>query len=111
MATGALASTTATVANADPLPWVVSALGALVVIVKFPAVTRLHGITNAVISVCLGGLGAESLALVISNQTGITPSRLLVAFLLSAMWPVAVAVVQQMWPSLRARAEKLIGEE
>jgi hypothetical protein len=108
-ATGALASTTATITNTDPLPWIVSALGALVVIVKFPAVSRLHGMTNAVISVCIGGLGAQSLTQYLQAQTSVAFSELFVAFVLSALWPVGVAAVHQTWPALRARFEKLLG--
>jgi hypothetical protein len=108
---GGVAASAATVAQADPWPWLVAAAGALVVLVKFPATSRSQGVGNAVISVLLGGLGCEFVSAHLAQATGIAPGELLTAFALSAAWPAAVAAVQQLWPSLLARAQKKIGEQ
>lgn len=108
-ATTAVAGATAGMAGLDPLAFVFAALGAMVVIVKFPAVTRMHGMTNAVISVCIGGLGAPTVADFLSLKTDLYFNALFVAFVMSALWPVAASAAQQVWPALRGRLEKMIG--
>lgn len=107
--TTAVAGTTAGVAGLDPLAFIFAALGAMVVIVKFPAVTRMHGMTNAVISVCIGGLGGHTVADYLSLKTDLYFNALFVAFVMSAAWPAAASAVQQVWPALRKRLEKMIG--
>jgi hypothetical protein len=97
---GGVAASAAAISSADPLPWLVSALGALVVLTKFPAVSKPSGVGNVVISVLLGGLGCEFVSLHIEQLSGLAPGPLLAAFVLSCAWPVAVRVVQQLWPSV-----------
>ncbi len=106
---GGITASAASAAQADPLPWLVSALGALVVLVKFPAGSKAQGIGNAVVSVLLGGLGCEFAAQYIDRLTGVDPGSLLMAFALSAAWPAAVGAVQQLWPALRRRLDAKIG--
>jgi hypothetical protein len=106
---GGVAASAAAAVQADPLPWLVSALGALVVLTKLPAVSKAQGVGNVIVSVLLGGLGCEFVSLHVERLSGLAPGPLLAAFVLSCLWPVAVRVVQQLWPAVLRRVSKKIG--
>lgn len=105
---GAAAASAATINHADPWPWLVSALGALVVIAKFPSVSRWQGGINAMVSVMVGGLGSGFANDYLAKRLNVEPGQLLMAFAMSALWPAVVSMVQQLWPALRKRAERQI---
>lgn len=109
LVTSASAATASVLAGADPYPWILGAVGGLIVIVKFPASTRTHGVANAVISVLLAGLGCDFFAALLAKHLGIEASRYLVATALAILWPLSIPVVQAFWPALRARVSKKIG--
>ena len=107
-AVGGMAALAADVGNADKWPWIVSVFGAVVVMTKLKEQSRMQGFANGITSVMLGGLGSSFVSEWLHATTGLAPGQLLVAFLLSALWPVAVSVLQQLWPLLHKRLEKKI---
>ena len=107
-AVGGLAALAADVGNADKWPWIVSVFGAVIVMTKLKEQSRMHGFANGITSVMLGGLGSGFAADYLHATTGLAPGQLLVAFALSALWPAAVALLQQLWPLLQKRLEKKI---
>jgi hypothetical protein len=108
LATGGVAASAATVTHSDPWPWVVSAAGALIVMVKLPATGRAQGAANGLISVMLGGLGSAFAVTQLGAYISPPPDRLLMAFALSAAWPLCVTVVQSLWPAIQERVQKKI---
>ncbi len=107
-AMGGFAALAADITHADKWPWIVSVFGAIVVMAKVKEQSRFQGFANGVVSVMLGGLGAGFVAEYTRNALGVAPPVLLVAFILSALWPVAVSTINQLWPVIRARVEKKI---
>ena len=70
----------------DWLTWGISAAGAVAYRLRTPSVQKVVAVSNAIISVFLGGLGAPwlvSLALPGSNQ----PPHYLASFLVALVWP------------------------
>ena len=109
LATGAATTTASLLTGADPYPWILGAIGGLIVIVKFPAATRTAGVANAIISVLLAGLGCDLLSALLAKHAGIEVSRYLSALALAILWPLSIPVAQSFWPALKDRMAKKIG--
>jgi hypothetical protein len=108
---GTAAASAAMASQSDPWPWVVSAAGAMIVMIKLPSTGRAQGAANGLISVMLGGLGSAFAVEHLGQYIDPAPDRLLAAFLLSAAWPMGMAMIQAWWPALRKRGEQKISGE
>lgn len=84
-ATGATAAAAAVVSH-DWLTWAVSGVGAVAYRLRKPEVSKVVSVSNGIISVFLGGLGAPWLVTV--AVPGVTqPPLYLAAFLVALLWP------------------------
>lgn len=84
---GALGAALAASLGFDPLPWIIGAIGGIIVRVKMPTTSRVDSIINGVISVMLGGLAAPWGSKLIAFKGLPEPGVYLVAFVLAAAWP------------------------
>lgn len=79
----------------DPWPWLLGALGGVIVRAKLPASSRFDGIANGIISVMMGGLGgpltANSVAL---YYPSLNVGSYFSAFVLAAAWPWFTSTVK-----------------
>jgi hypothetical protein len=108
VATAVTAGFTAQFAGADPWPWVIGGFGAAIVYVKKQGKSRLDAITNALISVLIGGLVtplwvapavAKHLGPELANQYAL-------AFIFSAAWPWLVPLALS-----KMKSAKLPGDQ
>jgi hypothetical protein len=99
LSAAATGATVAQLAGTDPWIWVVSGIGAGVVYVKKESKSRLDAVTNAVISVALGGLLAPEVPGWAAQHFNIfftTPYP--IAFVVSASWPWAIPFFKSLMP-------------
>jgi hypothetical protein len=76
----------------DPWPWIIGAVGGIIVRGKLPPTTRGDSLINGLISVMLAGLGAPWAAKYVFSQGLPEPSIYFMAFILSVTWPLALAM-------------------
>lgn len=85
---GGAAGVTAGLTGQDPWTWIIGGFGAAVVYVKRPAKSRWDAIINSLISVCIAGLVAPSLAAYLAVKVDkALGNPHPVAFILSSAWP------------------------
>lgn len=93
-ATIAAAGVTASQLGADPLPWVIGAMGGTVVYAYRKPATRAHALANGVVSVFLGGIGAPFAGTVLAHYVSpIWANEYVLAGVLSVAWPWAAPVL------------------
>ena len=88
-ATSLVAGVSAAAVGVDPWPWVIGGFGAAVVYVKKQGKSRIDAVTNALISVMIGGLitplwAAPVVAKYLSPELA---NHYALAFIFSALWP------------------------
>lgn len=91
VATGATvvaAGVTASHMGADPWPWVIGAMGSTVVYAHKRGATTALSLSNGVISVAMGGLGAPYAGTLLTQYVNpVFANTYVLAFTLSAAWP------------------------
>ena len=93
-ATIAAAGVTAAQLGADPLPWVIGAMGGTVVDAYRKPATRAHALANGVVSVFLGGVGAPYAGTLVAHYVGpLWANEYMLAGAMSVAWPWAAPVV------------------
>lgn len=92
--TVAAAGVTAAQLGADPLPWVIGAMGSTVVYAYRKPATRAHALANGVVSVFLGGVGAPYAGTLVAHYLDpVLANPYVLAGVLSVAWPWAAPVV------------------
>lgn len=91
----------------DPWPWIIGAVGGIIVRVKLPPTTRADTLANGAISVMLAGLGAPWISRVIAAYGVPEPSVYMMAFILAVAWPWVASLVLQFARRKIERSEKL----
>ena len=84
-ASGATAVTAAMMSN-DWITWAVSGVGAVAYRLRNPEVKKVVAVSNSIISVFLGGLGAPWIVSIVIPGAS-QPPLYLAAFLVSLLWP------------------------
>lgn len=71
----------------DPWPWIIGAVGGIIVRIKLPPTSRADTLANGAISVMLAGLVAPWIARLVGAHGLPEPSVYMVAFILAVAWP------------------------
>lgn len=87
----------------DPWPWVIGAVGGIIVRVKLPPTSRADTLANGAISVMLAVFAAPWIVRVAVASGIPEPSVYLVAFILAAAWPWLVLLGLQL---IRRRTDR-----
>lgn len=94
LATGATvvaAGVTAAQLGADPWPWVIGAMGSTVVYAHKRGATTAHSLSNGVVSVFMGGVGAPYAGTVLAQYFNpVFANTYVLAGVMSAAWPWAL---------------------
>jgi hypothetical protein len=94
LATGATvvaAGVTAAQLGADPWPWIIGAMGSTVVYAHKRGATTVHSLSNGVVSVFMGGVGAPYAGVVLSQYVNpVFANTYFLAGVMSAAWPWAL---------------------
>lgn len=85
-ATAATTATAAAVMSHDWVTWAVSGVGAVAYRLRHPEVKKVVSVSNGIISVFLGGLGAPWIVSVAIPGVS-QPPMYLASFLVALMWP------------------------
>ena len=94
LATGATvvaAGVTAAQIGADPWPWVIGAMGSTVVYAHKRGATTVHSLSNGVVSVFMGGVGAPYAGTLLAQYFNpVFANTYVLAGVMSAAWPWAL---------------------
>ena len=111
----ALAGLSALSVGFDPLPWIVSTVGTVYMLLSsepnpeiHPSQARKKVLTNGIVSLVCGGLGGPWVAAWFGMYSPRLESPLLMAFLISAFWQLAVF---KLWPKIEKGIDKWLDKK
>lgn len=88
------AAATAISVGADPLAWVIGAVGATVTYAYKKPHTRMKALSNGLISICIGGIVAPFIGTLVAVKIGSEwANNYVFAFVLSSVWPWVMPIL------------------
>ena len=98
-AIGAAAGTALVAASvsSDWVTWAISGAGAVAYRLRTPEIKKMVAISNAMISVFLGGLGAPYMVSLVMTNGYPQPTVYLCAFLIALIWPFVWDKAMEKW--------------
>ena len=88
------AAATAISVGADPLAWVIGAVGATVTYAYKKPHTRMKALSNGLISICFGGIVAPFIGTLVAVKIGSEwANNYVFAFVLSSVWPWVMPIL------------------